>query len=145
MSKNVEGFRTKKGYNEGNKTGLHAIGTMVLLQPLPVETKTESGLLLAPSVAMNERNRGVICKVIEIGPGCWTDQEHDFCEVGDWVLVGTYVGKFQKSYIDGKEYRLVRDLDILTFVEFPQEILDELEKGIVRSELRDYNAVVAFN
>lgn len=127
-----------KGAHPDNFSGLRVVGTMILLEPLPIEETTKGGLVLARTSKETERVRNVLCKVVEIGSGAWHDQVEDFCRVGDWVLIGLYIGKLQKSYKDGKEYRLVRDVDILCVVELGEEIEGELANGVIRDSLRDY-------
>jgi co-chaperonin GroES (HSP10) len=109
------GWRTfKKGPNSDNKTGFRATGHRILLVPEPIERKTASGILLAEKTVYAEEQRAVICTVLEIGPDAWSDKSTDYCEVGDRVLIGQYVGKFHESPVDGKTYRFVADLDIIS-------------------------------
>ena len=48
------------------------------------------------------------------GYDAWADKATDFCQVGDRVLVGKYTGMFSTSPVDGKRYRFINDLDIIT-------------------------------
>jgi co-chaperonin GroES (HSP10) len=109
------GWRTtRKGPNPENKSGFRATGHRILLVPEEVEKKTESGIVLVEKTVFAEEQKAVIATVLEIGPDAWSDKSTDYCEVGDRVLYGQYVGKFHKSPIDGKVYRFVSDLDIIT-------------------------------
>jgi len=108
------GWRAQKGPQESNKSGFRAVGHRVLLQQDEVEEKTESGLVLVKKTVDAEKQRVVICTVLEIGHDCWSDKSTDYCEVGDKVLIGTYTGKFHTSPVDGKEYRFVMDTDIIS-------------------------------
>jgi co-chaperonin GroES (HSP10) len=103
-----------KGPNPKNTSGFRATGHRILLVPEPVERKTASGILLAEKTVYAEEQRAVICTVLEIGPDAWSDKSTDYCEVGDRVLIGQYVGKFHESPVDGKTYRFVADLDIIS-------------------------------
>jgi co-chaperonin GroES (HSP10) len=85
-----------------------------LLATEEVEEVTSGGIVLVQKTVIAEANRAVICTVLEIGPDAWMDKTTDYCEVGDRVLIGQYVGKFHESPVDGKTYRFVADLDIIS-------------------------------
>lgn len=103
-----------KGPNPLNKSGFRATGHRVLLQPEIVEKRSPGGLFLPEKAVIAEEQRAVIATVLEIGPDAWSDKSTDFCEVGDRVLIGMYVGKFHESPVDGVTYRFVQDLDIIS-------------------------------
>lgn len=115
--KGREGFRAHKGYQPDNKSGLRATGHRVLLATLDVEEKTASGIIFVSKTVDKEKSAAVVCMVVEIGHDCWADKRADYCDVGDKVLVGQYTGKFHTSEKDGKEYRFVSDLDIISPIE----------------------------
>ena len=118
VEKGFANWRTEKGPQPENTSGFHPTGHLLLLRGVQVQEikQTDWGFQLKEETAEAERSKSVLMDVIEIGPGCWNDQAHDFCAVGDSVLIGQYVGKFHTSYLDGLEYRFVKDLDILTTV-----------------------------
>lgn len=103
-----------KGPNPENKSGFRATGHRILLVPEVVEKKSAGGLLLIEKTVNAEEQIAVIATVLEIGPDAWSDKSTDYCQVGDRVLIGQYVGKFHTSPIDGKKYRFVADLDIIS-------------------------------
>ena len=110
------GWRAYKGANDANKSGFRACGHRLLLigqQTEEYET-TAGGIVLPQSSQQKEQQHQVWATVVEIGPDAWSDKSTDFCAVGDKVLVGQYTGKFHKSPKDGKTYRFVQDLDVLT-------------------------------
>src|SRR5512135_1638926 len=109
-----KGWRAHKGPQEGNTSGFEATGHRLLLIGEQVEETTESGLVLMRKTAEAERNLSVVATVVEIGHDAWSDKSTDYCDVGDKVLIGQYVGKFHMSPLDGKEYRFVNDLDIIS-------------------------------
>jgi co-chaperonin GroES (HSP10) len=111
-----QGWRAEKGVHQANTSGFHAQGHMLLLLERPVETVTSSGIVIPEAVADKERTRATVARVVEIGHDCWTDKTTDYCEVGDDVLIGMYVGKLQRSDVDGQMYRFVKDLDIIATV-----------------------------
>ena len=110
------GWRVKKGPHPENASGFRACGHRILLlgqQEEEYET-TAGGIVLPQSSAKKEQQHQTVAVVVEIGPDAWVDKSADFCQVGDRVLVGQYTGKFHVSEKDGKTYRFVQDLDILT-------------------------------
>lgn len=109
-----KGWRGPKGPQAENKSGFRATGHRVLLLCEPIEEKTASGIVLQRKTVEAEKNLSVTATVIEVGLDCWNDKEADYCAVGDKVLIGLYTGKFHTSHIDGKEYRFLMDLDIIT-------------------------------
>lgn len=115
-AKGASGWRAVKGKAEGNTSGLAATGHRILLLGVQAETKTSSGIVLMEKTANAERSLSVWATVVEIGHDAWSDKSTDYCEVGDKVLIGQYTGMFTTSEKDGKEYRFVNDLDIITRV-----------------------------
>lgn len=109
-----EGWRARKGKNPDNKSGLSAVGFRVLLAPEGGETVTAGGLIIPDDAALKDQNNSVWATVLEIGLDSWSDKLADWADIGDRVLVGKYAGKFEKSPIDGKRYRILNDLDILS-------------------------------
>jgi len=103
-----------KGPNPENKSGFRATGHRILLVPEAVEKKSAGGIVLVEKTVHAEEQIAVIATVLEIGPDAWSDKSTDYCQVGDRVLIGQYVGKFHVSPIDGKKYRFVADLDIIS-------------------------------
>lgn len=111
------GWRCYKGPHSGNTSGLRAVGHKLLLLDKQVETQSAGGIVFAPKTIDKERNANTVATVIEVGHDCFSDKGTDFCEVGDKVLIGQYVGKFHTSEKDGKTYRLITDLDVLSTIE----------------------------
>lgn len=116
-AKGTLGWRAQKGYHAANATGFRATGHRVLLSPDIVEEISAGGIVLPKKAVNAEKQTAVMATVIEIGLDCWRDKDADFCEVGDRVLIGQYTGKFHQSPKDGKEYRFVTDLDIISPIE----------------------------
>ena len=114
IAKGAYGWRARKGPQATNKSGFRATGHRVLLLADPVEQKTASGIILQQKTVDAEQNLAVWATVVEIGHDSWADKSTDYCDVGDRVLVGQYTGKFHTSDRDGRTYRFVNDLDIIT-------------------------------
>ena len=99
-----------------NKSGVLPAGHRILVKPLKVEQTTESGIVIATEVQMDrERLAQIKGRVIEIGPTAYMDQPEAWCSVGQLVTFGKYSGLIYKGTetLDGEEYRLVNDLDIV--------------------------------
>lgn len=99
-----------------NTSGIHPKGHRVLILPDPVEEVTQSGIIVAVG---DNRDRERLAQlkgtVVEIGNTAWSDQpEHWACE-GDHVIFGKYSGLIYQGD-DGKEYRIINDLDVVAIV-----------------------------
>lgn len=86
----------------------------VLIKQSEAETKTAGGIVL-PDTAKEKPQRGV---VVAVGPGKLLDSGERgtmSLKKGDEVFYGKYVGTEIK--IDGQEYVLIRESDVLAVVE----------------------------
>jgi chaperonin GroES len=86
------------------------LGDRVLIKPLPAEEKTKSGIYI-PDSAKEEKNEG---EVIALGNGKMSDgKTHEFSvKKGDLVAYG--YGSTIK--IDGEDYKIVKEEDILGII-----------------------------
>lgn len=85
----------------------------VLIKMEEAEETTKSGILLAGSA----KEKPQIAKVIEVGPGGMVDGKEVIMYVkkNDRVITSKYSGTEIK--LDGEEYTIVRQSDILAVVE----------------------------
>lgn len=85
----------------------------VVLKFAEAEETTKSGLLLASSA----KEKPEIAEVIAVGPGGVVDgQKVEMClSVGEKVIMSKYAGTTVK--VDGEEYVIVKQSDILAKVE----------------------------
>ncbi len=92
---------------------LKPLADRVILKQFKAEEKTKSGLILAASA----QEKPEIFEVVEVGPGGMVDGNEVKMTVaaGDRVIVGKYSGTTVK--VDGEEYSIVRQGDILAVVE----------------------------
>lgn len=92
---------------------LKALADRVILKQFKAEEKTKSGLILAASA----QEKPEMFEVVEVGPGGMVDGNEVKMTVaaGDRVIVGKYSGTTVK--VDGEEYSIVRQGDILAVVE----------------------------
>lgn len=77
----------------------------VLVEPVAAETKTASGIII-PDTAKEKPQEGV---VVAVGEG--KKDEPLTVKIGDKVLYGKYSG--QELKLDGKDYLIVRESDLL--------------------------------
>ena len=80
----------------------------VLVEPLEAELKTASGIII-PDSAKEKPQKGTIKAA-----GSGTKDEKMEVKVGDVVLYGKYAGT--EIAIDGKDYLIMRQSDILAIV-----------------------------
>ena len=95
-------------------TKLRPLGDRVVVQPTAREEMTKSGIVL-PDTAKEKPQEGTI---VAAGPGRLNDEgarEPMDVKVGDKVLYAKYAGTEFK--IDGEEYLIVSQKDILAVVE----------------------------
>ena len=92
---------------------LKPLADRVILKQFKAEEKTKSGLILAASAL----EKPEMFEVGEVGPGGMVDGNEVKMTVaaGDRVIVGKYSGTTVK--VDGEEYSIVRQSDILAVVE----------------------------
>ena len=87
---------------------IQPLADRVLVQPQEAETKTASGIYI-PDSAKEKPQQG---KVVAVGKG---KKDHSMTvKVGDVVLYGKYAGTELK--LDGKEYLIMREDDILAII-----------------------------
>ena len=80
----------------------------VMIEPLPAETTTASGLII-PDSAKEKQQKGAVMAV-----GSGTKDEPMTVKVGDTVLYGKYSGT--EIVFEGTEYLIMRESDILAIV-----------------------------
>ena len=92
---------------------LKPLADKVVLKQTEAEEKTKGGIILTSA----GQEKPEIYEVIAVGPGGVIDGQDVEMEVdpGDKVIMGKYSGT--KVKIDGEEYTIVRQQDILAIVE----------------------------
>ena len=89
--------------------GIKPLGDRVVIKRVEAEEKTQGGLILTSSA----KEKPQMAEVVAVGPG--TKDEPMELKVGDKVLVGQYAGS--KVKLDGEEYTIVRQSEVLAIVE----------------------------
>lgn len=92
-----------------SKINLKPLGDRVVIEPMPAETKTASGLYI-PDTAQEKPQKG---KIIAVGSG--TKDEEMKVKKDDIVLYGKYVGT--EINIGNDKYLIMRQSDILAIIE----------------------------
>ena len=91
-----------------SKINIKPLADRVLIEPIPAETTTASGLIL-PDSAKEKQQKGT---VIAVGNG--TKDEPMTVKIGDSALYGKYAGT--ELILEGSEYLIMREADILAIV-----------------------------
>ena len=91
-----------------SKLSIKPLADRVVIEPSPAEEKTAGGIIIAES-AKEKPQRGT---VVAAGPG--KVDEPITVKVGDTVLYGKYAGT--DISLEGKEYLIMRESDILAIV-----------------------------
>ena len=91
---------------------LKPLADRVVLKQIEAEEKTKSGIILSSAA----QEKPEVYEVIVVGPGGMIDGNDVLMEVeaGDKVITGKYSGTTVK--IDGEEYNIVKQSDILAIV-----------------------------
>ena len=92
---------------------LKPLGDRVIIKMMEAEEKTKSGLILTGSA----KEKPEIAEIIEVGPGGLVEGKEVKMTVkkGQKVITSKYSGTEVK--VDGEEYTIVRQGDILAIVE----------------------------
>lgn len=85
----------------------------VVVKMLEAEETTKSGIILAG----NAKEKPTVAEIISVGPGGLVEgnQVDMFLKAGDRVLLSKYAGTEIK--LDGEEYTILRQSDVLAIVE----------------------------
>ncbi len=92
---------------------LKPLADRVVIKMMEAEEKTKSGLILTGSA----KEKPEVAEIVEVGPGGLVDGKEVkmVVEVGQKVITSKYSGTQVK--VDGEEYTIVRQSDILAIVE----------------------------
>jgi chaperonin GroES len=92
---------------------IRPLADRVVIKMLEAEETTKSGIILAGSA----KEKPQIAEVIAVGPGGLVDgkEVEMYVKPGDKVMMSKYAGTEVK--VDGEEYTILRQSDILAIVE----------------------------
>ena len=97
-------------------------GYKLLIKPLEVKEKTDSGVYMPDSLKSAEQTASVIGFVVKSGPDAYMDKDKfpngPYCLEGDFVIFRSYSGTRFK--IDKQEFRLINDDTVEAVVDDPR-------------------------
>jgi co-chaperonin GroES (HSP10) len=108
---------------------IKVVGHRVLIRPKPLETKTESGIVISYGEKERLHKSGVEeGTVVMVGPTAWKNPELGYGEPGwepwakegDQVVYAKYSGKHLSDPQTKEEFVLLNDVDIQAIVGSPQ-------------------------
>ena len=90
------------------KLNIKPLADRVVIEPAVAEQKTASGIII-PYTAKEKPQQGT---VVAVGPG--TKDNPVTVKVGDTVIYGKYAGT--EFHLDGKDYMIMRENDIIAII-----------------------------
>ena len=97
-------------------------GYKLLIKPLEVKEKTDSGIYMPDALKNAEQTASVIGFVVKAGPDAYRDTEKfpngPYCKEGDFVIFRSYSGTRFK--IEKQEFRLINDDTVEAVVSDPR-------------------------
>ena len=97
-------------------------GFKLLIKPLEVKEKTDTGVYMPDSLKSAEQTASVIGFVVKAGPAAYMDKDKfptgPYCQEGDFVIFRSYSGTRFK--IDKQEFRLINDDTVEAVVDDPR-------------------------
>ena len=97
-------------------------GYKLLIKPLEVKEKTDSGIYITDTLKNAEQTASVIGFVVKAGPDAYKDTEKfpngPYCKEGDFVIFRSYSGTRFK--VDKQEFRLINDDTVEAVVDDPR-------------------------
>lgn len=99
-------------------------GWNILVRPVPFESKTKGGILLADSTLDDANSISNVCKVVSVGPLAYKETEHfgetPWCKEGDYIIIGRHAGlKFE---FHGCKLIMIKEPDVLMTVKSPKDV-----------------------
>jgi chaperonin GroES len=97
-------------------------GYKLLIKPLEVREKTDSGIYMPDALKNAEQTASVIGFVVKMGPDAYKDEgkfpNGPYCKEGDFVIFRSYSGTRFK--IEKQEFRLINDDTVEAVVDDPR-------------------------
>lgn len=97
-------------------------GYKLLIKPLEVKEKTDSGIYMPDALKNAEQTASVIGFVVKAGSDAYKDSDKfpngPYCKEGDFVIFRSYSGTRFK--IDKQEFRLINDDTVEAVVDDPR-------------------------
>jgi|TARA_S200002703_G_scaffold39198_1_gene34306 chaperonin GroES len=97
-------------------------GYKLLIKPLEVKEKTESGIYMPDKLKSAEQTASLIGFVVKMGPDAYGDTDKfpngPYCKEGDFVIFRSYSGTRFK--VEKEEFRLINDDTVEAVVDDPR-------------------------
>ena len=97
-------------------------GYKLLIKPLEVKEKTDSGIYMPDALKNAEQTASVIGFVVKAGPDAYKDADKfpngPYCKEGDFVIFRSYSGTRFK--VEKQEFRLINDDTVEAVVDDPR-------------------------
>ena len=105
-----------------NKSGIIPLSYKVLIKVRAIEEKTSGGIIIPDEIRDKEGAASQVATIIDKGPAAFTVGVGDLKDewnltpgVGNEIVINKYAG-IQVKGIDGEEYRLVSDKEVLAIL-----------------------------
>ena len=99
-------------------------GFRMLLALPEMKEETDGGIFIPENRLHDEKAASVVGMVLKQGPDCYNDEKRfpsgPWCKEGDWVCIRSFSG--DRINIQGKEFRLISDDNILAVVQDPRGV-----------------------
>lgn len=98
-----------------NTSGITPLDLVALVHPDPVEAVSKGGIIIPENVQDKQKYHVQKATLIAAGKSCfaqWVEKP----EPGSRVLIAQYAGTLMKGK-DGKEYRVIRNEDLVALLE----------------------------
>lgn len=99
-----------------NRSGIKPLEFKVVVLPEKVEERTAGGIIMPDMAREKEQVACVRGTLVAISPHAFEEFAKATPEVGDKVLIAKYGGQIYQG-IDGQDYRILNDKDILAVLE----------------------------
>tara|TARA_R100001163_G_scaffold65422_1_gene62527 strand:- start:872 stop:1291 length:420 start_codon:yes stop_codon:yes gene_type:complete len=122
-AKGKQMYSAKKEVNEDVALKIpEPSGYKLLIKPLEVKEKTDSGIYMPDALKNAEQTASVLGFVVKSGPDAYKDADKfpngPYCKEGDFVIFRSYSGTRFK--IDKEEFRLINDDTVEAVVDDPR-------------------------
>jgi len=107
-------------------------GWRILIEPIKIEEKTQSGIVLPTQAVEAKEHLRYIGRVVAMGPLCYKHSkfgpgQEPWCAVGDFVAYGAYAGQEIKVRDRaGQKFvslKLINDDEVLSVIPKPESVL----------------------
>jgi len=99
-----------------NESGIYPVGNRVLVLPDVIEEKTEGGIFIPDQISERHGMAQTLGILVDLGADSFDGYKENFATPGDRVCFAKYGGLSVRGK-DGKQYRIINDVDITAKVD----------------------------